>query len=978
MGFKGVDEYTTNKMIKTKISNFLKNIRRRAKPQGEPQSFMESQMGNQNFLDATNCGGFMQENQDVAIEAVCLFCSSSTPLGSHLHQNETCLVAYIKSCLPHQRRVEYRDNYRRAIFDLSLLLFFCPSQICTGDPDKEGYASHVRGSCLQFYLSEAPVLYTRWAQIRSPEDLLKKLKNRRDYLKRQLRDVAQQGISMYRLRLKTALVQTCNGCCLHGPLLDIQEYTMVFTGNSETSGEPLWHCSMCRESNQTNPVESSIQKMIALGSPSEEYDDTLKPIEVKDIVSDETRIVFVPSQLAANQTVVDYANLLLSTTVLVPKTPEALDIIGDDSTKRSKEEKVDLVDVSIFLSKRPLLCHPSIALSVLYRKKLADIALERLKILGAMSRTSVGKIVSRNPNVASINVRNPHYNATRNLCLTKTCQWSEAHQDMRSGESAAISNVAGQIKFKVKIQILNKLANDNPELRAVLFNMMRHHRESFALIGTAPIVLQHLRVKIKLLLENVIECAFENWDLDNIFEEHSWTVFLVGFLYSQDFEEINREIALHGASLRKRTDAVTSKPTNAPTVSLNSQNVADLHAISRERAEVVVALARKVQIGDTAHPLSMFTIITPDGLVISEDERYLRDRAVQLGLQCNEQTSCEDAIRGIALTLDAEGLNMVEISDDLAEILASQRYGEIEDAILRYHNLIWRTAGDKECTLPRACGESYVIPYIPVILEATQMFMRADVVIGGESRTNSIPELKNDIARCLSQTEDEFSPESWREVSILDFIHSSLPDECKFKGLTRQSIVPVISSRNSDLKWREAVDNDNQKGEEIFITTENKEYVRTDGDIRKLYGIRPAPMRQMTLGQFASEYRLLYPAREGYEAAKSTIDEHSKIGHNSNLLVAGTRDLWAPQTMMLLNGGIMKMRSERAALNIHKGGKTNKYISMLLWSPWTELEQVNGEQNEDETEEQKQRRLSVFPASVFPTQTIEDDSIEML
>ena len=240
MGFKGVDDYTTNKMIKNKISKFLKNHRHRAKPQEGTQSFVGSQIGNQeNFQDATNCDGFIQKNQDVAIEAVCLFCSSSTPLGSHLHQNETCLVAYIKSCLPHQRRVEYRDNYRRAIFDLSLLLFFCPSQICTGDPDKEGYASHVRGSCLQFYLSEAPVLYTQWAQIRSPEDLLKKLKNRRDYLKRQLRDVAQQGISMYRLRLKTALVQTCNGCCLHGPLLDIQEYTMVFTGNSETSGEPL-------------------------------------------------------------------------------------------------------------------------------------------------------------------------------------------------------------------------------------------------------------------------------------------------------------------------------------------------------------------------------------------------------------------------------------------------------------------------------------------------------------------------------------------------------------------------------------------------------------------------------------------------------------------------------------------------------------------------------------------------------------------
>ena len=137
-------------------------------------------------------------------------------------------------------------------------------------------------------------------------------------------------------------------------------------------------------------------------------------------------------------------------------------------------------------------------------------------------------------------------------------------------------------------------------------------------------------------------------------------------------------------------------------------------------------------------------------------------------------------------------------------------------------------------------------------------------------------------------------------------------------------------------------------------------------------------MRKMTLGQFASEYRLLYPSHHGYETAKNTIDEQSKVGPNSDQLIAGTIDLWAPQTMMLFNGGIMKKRDEKAALSLPDKGKKNKYATMLLWSPWTELEEVNGEQNEDETEEQKQRRLSVFPASVFPTQTIEDDSIEML
>ena len=320
---------------------------------------------------------------------------------------------------------------------------------------------------------------------------------------------------------------------------------------------------------------------------------------------------------------------------------------------------------------------------------------------------------------------------------------------------------------------------------------------------------------------------------------------------------------------------------------------------------------------------------------------------------------------------------MVEISPELTEIIEGQQYEAIENSILKYHNLIWRTAESHACTLPRACGECYVTPYIPVILEATQMYMRADVVINGESRTTEIHELKNDIASCLSDPEGEFTPESWTEISILDFIHSCLPDKCKASGLTSQSIVPVVTSRSSDLKWRAAVDSDNQKGEEIFTSGEEKEYVRTDGDIKKLYEMRPAAMKEMVLGQFASEYRLLYPARDGYEAAKSTIDEDSKIGPNSDHCIAGTRDLWAPQAIMLSNGGIMKMRTVKAALNLTGRGRTNKYTSMLLWSPWTELERVNGEQEEVETEEQKHRRLIVFPRSIFPVHLNGDDSINL-
>ena len=51
---------------------------------------------------------------------------------------------------------------------------------------------------------------------------------------------------------------------------------------------------------------------------------------------------------------------------------------------------------------------------------------------------------------------------------------------------------------------------------------------------------------------------------------------------------------------------------------------------------------------------------------------------------------------------------------------------------------------------------------------------------------------------------------------------------------------------------------------------------------------------------------------------------------------------------------------------------------MLLWSPWNELEEVNGEQGEEESEQQKQTRLSVFPKSTFLLQMNEEDSFNML
>ena len=43
-----------------------------------------------------------------------------------------------------------------------------------------------------------------------------------------------------------------------------------------------------------------------------------------------------------------------------------------------------------------------------------------------------------------------------------------------------------------------------------------------------------------------------------------------------------------------------------------------------------------------------------------------------------------------------------------------------------------------------------------------------------------------------------------------------------------------------------------------------------------------------------------------------------------------------------------------------------------MWSSWQNLEDVTGNQVEEEKEDQKKTRLEIFPLSIFPT--IQDDS----
>ena len=89
--------------------------------------------------------------------------------------------------------------------------------------------------------------------------------------------------------------------------------------------------------------------------------------------------------------------------------------------------------------------------------------------------------------------------------------------------------------------------------------------------------------------------------------------------------------------------------------------------------------------------------------------------------------------------------------------------------------------------------------------------------------------------------------------------------------------------------------------------------------------------------------------------------------------MAGTNNIAAPDTMMLKNGKIMKRRQDVDAVPILLFSEcSSEHANQLMWSPWQQLEEVTGIQEQEETENQKKIRLNIFPLSVFPC--IEEDS----
>jgi hypothetical protein len=287
-----------------------------------------------------------------------------------------------------------------------------------------------------------------------------------------------------------------------------------------------------------------------------------------------------------------------------------------------------------------------------------------------------------------------------------------------------------------------------------------------------------------------------------------------------------------------------------------------------------------------------------------------------------------------------------------------------KELIALYHLLIWKTAGKDKWTLTRHCGEAKVTPYLPTVLEATGMEMSAYTCINGEFIYPEESCLKEDTSRLISD------PENWAEISFLEFLNGTKPKELN-PVFSSQQTVTVTAENDKILKFRKAEDRDVLSGQSIFKKEDNdtEKYIWTDGDLRKLYEQRPPLMEDMRFGQFATEYMFLYRSKEGYDAVYGEINQDTNLGPNSTAIVVGAPGCFAPQSMILQNvtSGVMKRRTQgKSSVPVFLNtGRLGRYGNTMMFTPWRVLDDLSGDQVEQETVEQKETRLSIFPMSIF-------------
>ena len=961
MGWRGDRENSDVNIIKERIRTFVRYHRKKSTPQGQSQA-------------GTQVSEAPTEHED---RGPCRSCGHDGDLIEHLYERSQCLDAYIQNYLT---VTEDEVDVRKSIFWLSIVLNMCARAECAEKKSFTYLGGHLNKSkdCLHFYQSEGVYLaLPNWNPDLSAPMIGKRIAQIRRVINKEKKKAQSIGCTSYREELSQLLCHVCGKCGAMGP--DIGEEDFVLRGGWTRAGggERCRFCSRCtEESPEFEEVKQKLEgetERLKGQQDSQESDVKIVRLSTSD------RLVVAPRSLTeSSQDVPQYATSL-STLVLVPSHPSAIraNMGWCDEVSRDRSELKKCVHE---LLKRPFITNFLPTLSCMYRSLLADVRQQMARISMGLSKVARGEVLSYNPNITSARKQVPNIEMTIEGAMRDTCRWSFSSERQRADESMARSQVNGRVKLQVRGTILMGIEDEDLK-RILLLGCKSFVNENLTsmdkllgdpnlepfIIKMAPVILKYMRSKVKLFIKHIVAPNFSNHDLRLHFDDYKLKVEIHGYVYARQFSQVNRMLAADPTVrlLPEVTSRVTKEEEVLPTTTLDWRQVAAVYNFEELRAKAVVDVAHRCQTGDVVFPLSLLNIWTPSGWTPSEEEKVLRNRIEELSHERDEGEDVEEAILDITKILQEEGLFEELVSEDvtwdvkqsmqrsLMEICPNQPRGAV-NGLMWYHVLLLRTGGKNQWTWKRNCGETLIVAYHPLLLEALQQ--RTEVRVAMETEFWEPESSSNE-----DSSEDLLMGGfAWKEISILKFLDSVSME--KYEEPVSQATVSVITRQEQELKFKDSEEKD-EECDDVFVNSKGESFIITNGDLKKLYAKRPEArgVKDMTFGQFIVDYYRKQPRQP------AIIDPVSGVGEESEEPIVGG-DCRAPLAMKLSNNVIMKKRCEstKPVPLLLRSNTLDRYGERMLFQPWMNDDELLQPQSEEDKEKQRQNRLELFPMAIFP------------
>ena len=746
---------------------------------------------------------------------------------------------------------------------------------------------------------------------------------------------------------------------------------MIKGGWTYEDGDEARFCSRCSE--ESPDFETMEARLIATTEKLKGSRGS-QECDVKVVRCPQSgRYTVAPACLTEDRLDVVQAEPSLSTLVLVPFDNSAIRGISKwcDEAVKDRSELQECVEQ---LLRRPFLANFHASLACFYRHLLANVRHSMGNIHMRLSKVARGQVVEMNPNITNARKLTASINQTISPAMRDKCGWSYPRQQQKTRECEARQNVNGKVKIHMRGTILKDFEDEdlnrilleacqkfvNENITSVEALKSDPNIESF-LVKMSPVIVTYLKNKVKLFIKHIVAPNFSNYDLHLDFDDLKLQVEICGFLYPKEYETVNKILAAEPETrlLPEVAARVALEESTFPTATLNWANLSASFNIDELRAKEIVKVARVCQIGKVASPLSVLNLWTPSDWTPSEREKVLRVRAVQLSIHKRSGEDVEEAIIEITQLLHEEGLNEELVTEDIGvEIIEDVKKSLVElcpdrpplslNALLWYHLLLLRTGGQSQWTLKRACGETLVKPYNPILLEGLQQEVEVDVALGRIDAPHNHVQ-----AQPFATFMAGFA---WKEISLLKFLHGLEQSD----DLASQSTVAINMNQEEDVNFSESTEKD-EECDEVYLNSIGESYIISNGDLRKQYLNRPVTVKSMTFAQFLVDYY----RKQVHQ--KVVINPELGVGDDSEDVIVGGQ-LRAPVSIKLSNNVIMKKRKglSRPVPLFLNSNSLDSFGERLLFFPWSSLEELNQRLSEEDKEKMTKNRLQLFPLAIFP------------